>query len=92
MRVIVALFKFLIGGGFLLYSFGLAFVLGLSLSGVAGGTAAKLLGSIGVFWALVAFTALVLFTGIAAILVSAHDRLCEVVEALEERNAIAREA
>lgn len=91
MRVIVALFKFLIGGGFLLYTFGFAFVLGLSLAGFGGSAAARLFGGIGIFWALIAFTTLVLFTGVAAILVSAHDRLCEMVEALQERNALARD-
>ena len=88
MRVIVALFKYLIGAGFLLYSFVLAFVLGLSLSGLGGDAAARVFGGLGIYLALALFTFMLLMIGLAAVLVSAHDRLCEMVEALQARNEL----
>jgi hypothetical protein len=87
MRVIVALFKYVIGASFLIFTFALAFVLGVSLSGPGAGEAASFLGGMGIYFAFVLFASLILLTGVAAILVSAHDRLCDIAEALRERNA-----
>ena len=89
MRLIVALFKYVIGASFLLFTYALAFVLGVSLSGLGAGEAASFLGGMGVYLAFVLFASLILLTGVAAILVSAHDRLGEIAEALRERNATA---
>ena len=89
MRVIVALFKYVIGASFLLSSFALAFALGMALSGLGHGAAATVFGGLGIYLALVLFLALILMTGASAIMVSGHDRLCEIAEALRERNAIA---
>ena len=88
MRVIVALFKYVIGASFLLSSFALAFALGMALSGLGHGAAATVFGGLGIYLALVLFLALILMTGASAIMVSGHDRLCEIAEALRERNAI----
>jgi len=89
MRVIVALFKYVIGAIFLLSSFALAFAIGMALSGLGAGAAASVFGGLGITLALVLFTALILMTGATAIMVSGHDRLCEIAEALQERNAMA---
>src|SRR5215212_2744154 len=91
MRVIVALFKYVIGASFLIFTFALAFVLGVSLSGLGAGEAASFLGGMGVYLAFALFASLILLTGVSAILVSAHDRLCEIVDALRESNTIAAE-
>ena len=87
MRVIVVLFKYVIGASFLIFTYALAFVLGVSLSGLDAGAAAAFLGGMGIYLAFVLFASLILLTGVAAILVSAHDRLCEIAEALRDRNA-----
>jgi hypothetical protein len=89
MRVIVALFKYVIGAIFLLSSFALAFAIGMALSGLGAGAAAGVFGGLGITLALILFTALILMTGATAIMVSGHDRLCEIAEALRERNAMA---
>jgi hypothetical protein len=89
MRVTVALFKYVIGASFLLSSFALAFAMGMALSGLGASTAATVFGGLGIYLALVLFLALILMTGASAIMVSGHDRLCEIADALRERNAMA---
>jgi len=85
MRVIVALFKYVIGASFLLSAFALAFLLGMSLSGLGAGAAASAFGGMGIYFAFILFIGLILLTGASAILVSGHDRLCEIVDVLRER-------
>jgi hypothetical protein len=78
--VIVGIFRIVIGAVFLLGSFGLCFVLGAALSGLGGSAAAAMFGGVGLFLAAAIFTALVLLAGLAATLVSAHDRLGDGTE------------
>ena len=89
MRVIVLLFKYVIGASFLLSTFALAFAVGMALSGLSAGAAASVFGGLGIALAVILFLALILLTGASAIMVSGHDRLCEIAEALRERNATA---
>lgn len=89
MRVIVALFRYVIGASFLLSSFALAFAFGMALSGLGAGPAATVFGGLGIYLALILFLALLLMSGASAILVSGHDRLSEIADALRERNAMA---
>lgn len=87
MRVIVQLLKFFVGTAFLLYAAGFAFIIGASVMGMTNVTT-TVFGGVGIFFAVVGFISLVLVTGVVAMLISAHDRLCDVVAIMEERNDI----
>lgn len=89
MRAIVSLLKFFVGAAFLFYTIALAFLAGASLFGFTQGWWA-VLGAIGVYAAVVGFVMLVLFTGMVALLISAHDRLNEMVALMAERNELVR--
>lgn len=89
MRAIVSLLKFFVGAAFLFYTAVLAFVLGASLFGFTEGWWA-ILGAAGVYAAVVSFIMLVLFTGMIALLISAHDRLHDISTLLAERNEMMR--
>ena len=93
MRAIVSLLKFIVGASFLLSTIGLALLLGVSLFGLVAATdepVFALLGGAGIYIALAAFIALVLYSGMVALLISGHDRLCEISLILRERNELLR--
>jgi len=88
MRAIVALLKYIVGAAFLLSTVGLTFLLGAYLAGVGDTEFGAPLGGLGVFVAIVAFVALVLYVGMVALLISGHDRLSEIAELMRERNEL----
>lgn len=90
MRAIVSLLKFFVGAAFLFYTAVLAFLIGASLFGFSQGVWAGL-GVVGVGLAIAGFVLLVLITGTTALLISAHDRLCEISASIAERNQLARD-
>lgn len=89
MRAIVSLMKFFVGASFLFYTMVLSFVLGASF---IGGRHPGLigLGGFGVLIAIAGFVLLVLYTGMVALLISAHDRMCDIVDLMAERNDLLR--
>ena len=87
MRVIVELFKYIIGITFLLCCYGISFVFGLAVSFTWNGGNDLLMSALAIYWSLVAFIVLVIATGISAILISVHDRLVNLVIAVQERNS-----
>lgn len=89
MRAIVSLLKFFVGAAFLIYTIVLAFVLGGSLFGLTQGWWA-ILGVLGSYFAIVGFIMLVMFTGMIALLISAHDRLSQIAVLMAERNDVIR--
>lgn len=90
MRAIVSLLKFFVGFSFLLYTVFLAFVLGGSLFGFTQGWWA-VLGAAGTYFAVASFVILVLFTGMIALMISAHDRLNDIALLMAERNELLRD-
>ena len=89
MRVIVQLLKIFVGAAFLLYAAGFAFLIGASVMGMSDITT-SVFGGIGIVLSVFGFVSLVLVTGVVAMLISAHDRLCDLVAVMEERNEILR--
>ena len=89
MRAIVSLFKFYIGASFLFSTAVLAFILGLAMSGMTDMKYAGF-GVIGIYGAVAGFVMLLLMTGIAALLISAHDRISDMASLMRERNEILR--
>lgn len=87
MRVIVSLYRGIIALFFLLSVMGLCFLFGLSLSALTGaGTFGWNIGILGVLYAVLCLMALILTVGITATFVSMHDRICELVLAVENRS------
>ena len=89
MRAIVSLFKFYIGASCLFSTAVLAFILGLAMSGMTDMKYAGF-GVIGIYGAVAGFVMLLLMTGIAALLISAHDRISDMASLMRERNEILR--
>lgn len=89
MRAIVSLLKFFVGFSFLLYAVFLAFLLGGSIFGFTQGWWA-VLGAAGAYFAVASFVLLVLFTGMIALMISAHDRLTDIALFMAERNELLR--
>ncbi len=89
MRAIVSLFKFYVGASFLFSAAVLAFILGLAMSGLSDMKYAGF-GVLGIYGAVAGFLTLLLLTGIAALLISAHDRLSDMTVLMSERNDILR--
>lgn len=90
MRVIVSLLKFFVGAAFFLCTIGLAFIVGGSLFGFTFGEAGAQFGVLMVVGGLAAFVVLVLYIGMVALLISGHDRLCDIARILDERNDLLR--
>lgn len=90
MRAIVSLLKFFVGAAFLLCTIGLAFLLGGSLVGFTFGETGATIGLMTVLLGVAAFILLVLYIGVVALLISGHDRLCEITRILDERNDLLR--
>lgn len=90
MRAIVSLLKFFVGAAFLLCTLGLAFLVGGSLVGFTFGETGATFSMVTVFVGIAAFIVLVLYIGIVALLISGHDRLCEITRILDERNDLLR--
>ena len=89
MRILVELFRYVVGASFLLSCFALAFAIGMALSGLEPGVASTVFSGLGITLALILFLALVLMSGASAILLSGHDRLGQIADALRERDAAA---
>lgn len=87
MRAIVSLMKFFVGASFLFYTVMLAFFIGASLIGL-GTTNFAGLGGAGILLAIAGFVLLVLFTGMVALLISVHDRFCDIVAIMKRRNEL----
>lgn len=87
MRAIVSLMKFFVGASFLFYTVGLAFILGASVMGLRTANFAGL-GGVGLLVAIAAFVLLVLYTGMVALLISVHDRFCDIVAIMSRRNEL----
>jgi len=90
MRVIVSLLKFFVGAAFFVCTVALAFLLGGSLVGFTFGETGAGLSSFAIFGGIAAFIVLVLYIGIVALLISGHDRLCDIAKILDERNELLR--
>ena len=90
MRAIVALLKYFVGATFLLSTIGLAFVIGAAFLTLFAGDMASLFGMTTILISVGAFVALVLYAGVVALLISGHDRLCEIAALLGERNDLIR--
>lgn len=90
MRAIVSLMKFFVGAAFLLCTIGLAFLIGGSLVGFTFGMTETAFSLITVLWGIVLFVVLVLYVGMVALLISGHDRLCDIVALMSERNDLLR--
>jgi len=90
MRAIVSLLKFFVGAAFLFCTIGLAFVVGGSLVGFSFGEGGAALSGMSIVIGIAAFVVLVLYVGIVALLISGHDRLCEIARILDERNDLLR--
>ena len=63
----------------------MAFLLGASLIGFSDERFA-ILGGFGIYIAIAGFVTLVLFTGMIALFISAHDRLTDIARLMRERN------
>ena len=87
MRIVVELFRYVVGASFLLSSFALAFAIGMALSGLGPGVASTVFSGLGITFALVLFLILVLMSGASAVLLSGHDRLSEIADAMRDRTA-----
>ncbi|MES2119469.1 MAG: hypothetical protein V4513_02710 [Pseudomonadota bacterium] len=90
MRAIVALLKYFVGGAFLLCTIGLAFIVGGAALGFTFGTTASSFSALTILIAIGVFVLLVLYVGMVAMLISGHDRLCEMTALMAERNDILR--
>lgn len=93
MRAIVSLFKFFVGLSFLMNTVALAFLLGLSLYALIDGRLPPqfaFVGAWGIYAAIGSFIFLVLMTGMSALAISMHDRVCEMTALMEERNSLLR--
>src|SRR6185312_4739958 len=87
MRAIVSLMKFFVGASFLFYTIALSFIVGASVVGVRAPGFASI-GGMGLLIAIAAFVLLVLYTGMVALLISAHDRVCDIAAIMERRNEL----
>lgn len=81
MRTIISLYRGLTGALFLGVSAGLAYLLGRGLASLAG-PPSDAFGTLGLLGSIAAFTALLLFVGIVAAIISIHDKLSELVDAI----------
>jgi hypothetical protein len=90
MRAIVALLKYFVGAAFLICTISLAFIIGGSLVGFTFGAAGSALSSLTILIGVAVFVVLVLYVGIVALLISGHDRLCEITALMSERNELLR--
>lgn len=90
MRAIVSLLKFFVGVAFLLCTIGLAFLIGGGLVGFTFGATGSAFSIMTVIVGVGIFVVLVLYVGIVALLISGHDRLCEITRILDERNDLLR--
>ena len=79
--------KFFVGFSFLFYTAVLSFILGASVIGLGTPNFAGV-GGIGLLVGFAAFVLLVLYTGMVALLISAHDRLCDIVGIMARRNEL----
>jgi hypothetical protein len=90
MRAIVALLKYFVGATFLICTIGLAFTIGAALVGFLIGDTGSLFGGMTILISIAAFIVLVLYVGMVALLISGHDRLCELTSLVDERNQLLR--
>jgi len=81
MRNVIALYRYLIAALFLGVSAGLFYFLGLAVAALAGPPGAAATG-IGLVGSIAIFVALLLFVGITATIVSIHDKVVELVDAV----------
>lgn len=91
MRAIVALLKYFVGAAFLLCTVALAFFIGGSLVGFTFGEMGGALSIMTILGGVAVFVVLVLYIGMVALLISGHDRLCELTALMDERNELIRQ-
>lgn len=90
MRAIVALLKYFVGAAFLLCTIALAFFIGGSLVGFTFGNIGGALSLVSILTGVAIFVVLVLYVGMVALLISGHDRVCEIARLMDERNELLR--